>query len=196
LKKRKKRNKWGDLLNRAIFEAQQIAYSYPQGDDYNPVLVITELIMQDRIKLKPFDFGTDKISGMLTKYDGSYIISVNLIHPAKRKYFTIAHELGHYHLHKNKSTIFSCGDLFQEQNTHMETEANTFAAELLMPIETFRIFLSRGMSLKEISRKLIVSYDAVCWRYINLCNMLVPDFNAERKQKLIDLLFDKRKIVS
>jgi len=53
-----------------------------------------------------------------------------------RKRFAIAHELGHWELHKTKSQVFTCteGDMVASYRTSAEEgEANSFAAGLLMP---------------------------------------------------------------
>ncbi len=42
------------------------------------------------------------ISGLIYKEDNKYFILVNDNYSLTRQYFTIAHELGHYFLHKNK----------------------------------------------------------------------------------------------
>ncbi|MCB1100655.1 MAG: ImmA/IrrE family metallo-endopeptidase [Verrucomicrobiae bacterium] len=56
-----------------------------------------------------------------------------------RKRFTISHELGHWEMHK-ESTQFICSrrDMLDYAHSPMEVEANTFAAELLMPSTYFR----------------------------------------------------------
>ena len=85
-------------------------------------------------------------------------IYVNRERPEVRQYFTLAHEIGHYFLHKDSlkskgtvtdaDSIFNGGILFREDNsldgglnTQQEAEANAFAASLLMPgyrvIESF-----------------------------------------------------------
>ena len=59
-----------------------------------------------------------------------------------RRRFSIAHELGHYHIptHKNRATGW-CGDADMTAGAHggriHEREANDFAAELLMPRHLF-----------------------------------------------------------
>ncbi|MDE2981522.1 MAG: ImmA/IrrE family metallo-endopeptidase [Gemmatimonadota bacterium] len=59
-----------------------------------------------------------------------------------RRRFSIAHELGHYHIptHKNRATR-RCGDADMTAGAHRgslhEREANDFAAELLMPRHLF-----------------------------------------------------------
>lgn len=71
---------------------------------------------------------------------GIISISSNIIHPGKRN-FILAHEIGHFILHKNLHALFSdthktLSDWYK--NGPHEVEANTFAAELLMPSELFK----------------------------------------------------------
>lgn len=73
-----------------------------------------------------------EISGAILKRDKVYTILVNEDDPDVRARFTIAHELGHYYLHMkndNRKIITS----FRRDQSPRETEANKFAAELLMP---------------------------------------------------------------
>jgi Zn-dependent peptidase ImmA (M78 family) len=86
-----------------------------------------------------------EISGVLFVQDGGAVIGVNKEHHPRRQRFTIAHELGHYVLHWQKSqkdspTVFVDGALtFYRDNRStdgsqdQEIQANSFAAELLMP---------------------------------------------------------------
>jgi hypothetical protein len=79
----------------------------------------------------------------------------------RRDRFTLAHELGHYFLHyvyskRNGETRFSRGG-----RNMAETEANVFAASLLMPEETFKeVFLTAGQDWWEISNHFDVSPSA------------------------------------
>ena len=59
-----------------------------------------------------------------------------------RKRFTIAHEFGHYILHRHQQDLFECsdGDIETGDNNgrDIETEADLFASTLLMPLDDFR----------------------------------------------------------
>lgn len=57
-----------------------------------------------------------------------------------RRRFSIAHELGHWFLHKGISQIFPCTseNLRDYKNSPVEIEANIFAAEFLMPTWIFK----------------------------------------------------------
>ncbi len=62
-----------------------------------------------------------------------------------RQRFTIAHELGHFFLHRASSTVFvdAAPIFFRDESSsngsqREEIEANAFAAELLMPEDAIR----------------------------------------------------------
>src|SRR5690606_7643509 len=59
-----------------------------------------------------------------------YLIVVNSRHPKERQAFTIAHELGHWAMHRYMKRNFVCGRWPKNQ---LDEEANIFSAELHMP---------------------------------------------------------------
>src|SRR5574337_91715 len=77
---------------------------------------------------------------ILIKGDSGIIsINSNITNSGKRN-FILAHEIGHFILHKNLHPLFSdnhktLSDWYK--NGPHEVEANTFASELLMPSELF-----------------------------------------------------------
>lgn len=89
-------------------------------------------------------------SGSLTNIDGKWIICVNENHNIKRQRFTIAHELGHYILHKEKNVEFVDTTFFRsDEMDSIEYHANEFAARLLMPELTVRDLIE-NQSIKNI----------------------------------------------
>ncbi|EKO3466648.1 ImmA/IrrE family metallo-endopeptidase [Vibrio fluvialis] len=84
----------------------------------------------------------NNISGKL-HHDGSrWVINVNSLHHPRRQRFTIAHELGHYFLHrgsqdKYEDTTFHRGKDYSQK----ELEADNFAGALLMPKDEFTRFI-------------------------------------------------------
>ena len=80
---------------------------------------------------------TNKMSGMIRRDadTGSYSIYVNSSHPDTRCRFTIAHELAHWILHRDLigDGILDDGLYRSGLPTHVEVEANRFAADILMP---------------------------------------------------------------
>ncbi len=68
----------------------------------------------------------------IDKFNTNKLIAVNLADSAKRRRFTIAHELAHYILHRNnENEVFAHRDA--GQTSSLEVEANTFASAILMP---------------------------------------------------------------
>ncbi|MGI6107923.1 MAG: ImmA/IrrE family metallo-endopeptidase [Lachnospiraceae bacterium] len=66
----------------------------------------------------------------------------------------ILHELGHHYLHSDAARMaggFRDSMLFDRANARMETEANLFAAQILIPDDEFSESLSEGQSLTEIA---------------------------------------------
>ena len=91
--------------------------------------------------VEPTEFGDD-VSGVLVVSKGSGKIGYNILHSPVRQRFSIAHELGHFVLHKNKMQLFIdkgyAAVVFRNQRSSsgeikMEREANAFAAAILMP---------------------------------------------------------------
>jgi Zn-dependent peptidase ImmA (M78 family) len=95
------------------------------------------------LKVVDFDLGED-ISGLLISKGDSTVIAVQENDHPNRKRFTIAHEIGHYHLRHQfepgEHVHVDRGHLIMPRNSRSsegtdrkEIEANQFAACLLMP---------------------------------------------------------------
>ncbi|MDE0279744.1 MAG: ImmA/IrrE family metallo-endopeptidase [Gammaproteobacteria bacterium] len=117
----------------------------------------------------------NQISGMLECRDGKYKISVNVFHPETRKRFTIAHELGHYILHReligngvDDTIAYRSEKIGKYHNTdigpHEETQANRFAAGLLMPTKLVTNAIKGGMGLDRMSEYFGVSRQSMDYR--------------------------------
>jgi len=93
---------------------------------------------------------TPDVSGMLIREPSGSVIGVNDQHAAVRQRFTVAHELGHLHLHPGRPLIVDAAVLvnLRDQVSSLATdreeiEANRFAAALLMPDVMVRVELDR-----------------------------------------------------
>lgn len=103
------------------------------------------------------------------------IITVNskIAYPGKKR-FVIAHELGHYEMHKNVVAIHNDTDAtleFFKEGNH-ETEANEFASELLMPEALFKKECQgKKFSpdlLRQLSEKFQTSITSTAYKYFEL----------------------------
>ena len=102
--------------------------------------------------------------------------------------FTVAHEFGHYQLHRpqliqddyddgelQKSCSFECKPLhanaWQEAERKREEEADTFASFLLMPLDDYREQVAghemTGGLLKHVTNRYGVSLTAACLKWID-----------------------------
>jgi hypothetical protein len=121
------------------------------------------------------------VEGMLMlRGDGSGewgIIYNDSIRSAGRRNFTLAHELGHYLLHRHlhpaglKCTNRNMAD-WDESVTRIEGEANTFASFLLMPLDDFRAQI-KGRSididvLTELAGRYAVSLTAAILKWMTI----------------------------
>lgn len=93
-----------------------------------------------QVRFSPLD---NELSGMVYIKKETPIIGVNALHHPNRQRFTIAHEIGHLALHRDRISDEVHVDkkfpvLMRDANAatgvdSIEIEANAFAAELLMP---------------------------------------------------------------
>lgn len=123
-----------------------------------------------------------EVSGVLVVKDGRATMGVNVSHYPNRQRFTIAHEIGHFMLHKPKSGVFvdttytyyrdptaSDGSILEE------IQANAFAAELLMPENFIKEYLEVCFfdlhdpdAVQEMTNLFEVSEQALAVRLVNL----------------------------
>ncbi len=114
---------------------------------------------------------------LFDKNTNIFSILVDETKPRTRQYFTIAHELGHYFMHADtikqeealidKDTNFESKILFRLDNqeySRIETEANNFAAELIMPSELVKQAWETFRSVEECARIFNVSIVAMSIR--------------------------------
>ncbi|MBS0646935.1 MAG: ImmA/IrrE family metallo-endopeptidase [Verrucomicrobia bacterium] len=124
-------------------KAKNVLLEFPTASEQLPVN-IEHIVEKKGIRLLPFDFKED-ISGVLMLENGEATIGYNLNEHRLRNRFTIAHELGHYLLHKDDKDLFVDKEfraLFRLNNgdasAKHEREANEFAACILMPEDMIR----------------------------------------------------------
>ena len=115
----------------------------------------------------------DNISGYIEKQGEKFIIAINSSQNPLRQRFTLAHELGHYYIHRSElSGQHTDVTLFRDANEDrlgIEYAANDFAAELLMPELNFRQAIKEGNNTpKHLSQLFQVTEKAVLYRAYKL----------------------------
>lgn len=130
-----------------------------------------------QIRFLPYD---GDLSGMFFRDKEQKIIGVNSLHHPNRQRFTIAHECSHMLLHAEQemfidrgSVVFNRDPKSSEGTDQHEIEANTLAAELLMPRkfllpELRTADIEDDVALTALAKKYQVSVQALMWRMSNL----------------------------
>ncbi|MCK5416357.1 ImmA/IrrE family metallo-endopeptidase [Candidatus Parcubacteria bacterium] len=166
-------------INEVIRKAEEIAKKYnPEGLSPFPF----HRIQSDNSNLNIYLSNSlePKISGIIyfDAKDKTFNIFVNKSKPETRIQFTIAHELGHYFLHQDyivkKEAIVDDDNSLDGNNilfrtdiyerNKLETEANNFAAILIMPTKYIRKAWDKLQSVEECAKVFNVSVSAMSIR--------------------------------
>ena len=159
-------------MSKDIFQpktAQDIITSLDQDDP--PIQVVPIANKMGINVYAVYDWKQQSISGMIRKHkkdggDSGYAIYVNADHSTNRRRFTIAHELGHYVLHKNLIGDGLLDDALYRSGLSnlIESEANRFAADILMPKAMVRAAIAKEDSIERLAEQFEVSPQAMAIR--------------------------------
>ena len=148
---------------------------------------LEEIVMRIGLDIVKYDLGDD-ISGILIINEAKGTIGVNPKDGYYRQRFSIAHELGHFLLHKTASGFFVDKDFlikfrhinknYSTNERKQEQEANAFAAALLMPAKIIEsemdsdalLGLTETELIAALAYKFRVSEVAMSYRFTNLNN--------------------------
>lgn len=105
---------------------------------------------------------SEKISALVDLDD--HYIGINSNHSINHQRFTLAHELGHFMLnHKERKYTEYRVEPGREKSI-FETEANEFAAELLMPIQLLKTKFKSTPDLPSLAKFFGVSKEALTYQ--------------------------------
>src|SRR5256714_5134516 len=128
------------MMNKSVEVARQLLERFGE----HPPIDIEAIVKAHGIAIRRQEL-EDSVSGMLVIKDSHTTIGLNENHHPNRQRFTLAHELGHFLLHRSVSNIFIDAStiLFRDGTSSdgsktQEIDANAFAAELLMPEKQVR----------------------------------------------------------
>jgi Zn-dependent peptidase ImmA (M78 family) len=169
------------VINKKLINSKVSALlrNYPQ---LTAPVNVEELAIKRGIKVIAYPLNDD-VSGLLSLQDGEATIGYNIKEPSTRIRFTIAHELGHYELHKEMSALFIDKQFIYRSQASgdtpvtlaMEQEANAFASALLMPTDLLRneilktkLNLMDDDAIEKLARRFDVSTTAMSIRISGL----------------------------
>lgn len=89
------------------------------------------------------------ISGLIKPDGDGYVIKVNRFESKERQRFTIAHEIAHFLLHRDRIQAGVVDSVLYRSklSSRLEAEANRLAADILMPIDQVRRVLDSHQGL-------------------------------------------------
>lgn len=122
----------------AVRTAQQIIEDYQITE---PKEIDLEAIALDRGVFVIYTEIQGSVARLQIKGNHGLIAVDNRIKEHGRSRFAVAHELGHFEIHRARAKASICSEfdlLRWNKSSTEETEANIFAAELLMPTDMFK----------------------------------------------------------
>ena len=164
-------NQISSMLNEVLgpdrfpVDVVQLAQEYSKVTSADPIVQVLGEVFDD------FD-GMLKASSDQSKW----MIIYNTNCTEGRQRFTIAHEFGHYILHRKDQLLFECASSRASEmggvDRDLEKEADEFAASLLMPLDDFRLQIKSkepGFELfSHLAERYGVSLTAAALRWINV----------------------------
>jgi Zn-dependent peptidase ImmA (M78 family) len=104
---------------------------------------------------------SDKVDGAIEHHGNQVYILYNKSKSVNRQRFSVAHELGHFHMgHVHGGTGINL-----DSASHGEIEANSYAAHLLMPPSMLRRDIKAGTKdVKALADRYQVSEEAMWWQ--------------------------------
>jgi len=156
----------------AIGEGERLwgLYGFQEPSD----LVLEDLALARKVLVT--DGPLDGMEARLVRNGSCGLIRVKESIPESgRRRFAIAHELGHWELHKSKSQIFVCtaDDMIASYKASVEeAEANFFASGLLMPSGPFSQRRGNGVfsveMISNLAKYFATSLTATAIRYVDV----------------------------
>lgn len=157
--------------------AERLLCDFYKTQDIDSIeLPIDPIAIAKEIGLKIYQTRLDDhVDGVYDKNKKTIYVSQSS--PKNRQVFTVAHEWGHYHLHKDKDfDVFYRRDLetLGRPKFTEEREANSFAANLLMPKKLITKYYKQyeqdnAIAVEnKLAEKFRVSEIAIRWRLHNL----------------------------
>lgn len=131
------------------------------------------------IVVKRGDLG-ENTSGVIYREGNATVVGINSTQSKVRQRFTLAHEIGHFIIHKQRDLWVDSPVLFRRNDVTgapLETEANRFAADLLMPrnlLSKMKADQNAPALIQDMAKEYNVSVAAMSIRLVDL--QLIPQY--------------------
>lgn len=157
-------------MTRNVLEAVNRAREFFEIEDFpgDFFTLLEKVDYTDKYNLLLFKEDIDKLSGFIGYGSGNMaVICVNYKRPQGHQNFTLAHEIGHWFIHKGIS--ISDDDRNMYSTVVKEKEANEFAKELLYPDEhvkrDYNYAVEHRFFIEEKRNELGIYVNNLCHKY-------------------------------
>lgn len=149
-------------------EAYSLILDAYGNDKIIPPIDLERIVKKNDISINFVTFKDPNVDGAFKRSENKIYVNADASLP--RQSFTIAHELGHFFLHQEKTQeTFFRTDAQLLNNDEKDTEkANWFAAAILMPRKIILEYWSTFPDVETIANIFAVSYSAAYWRLKNI----------------------------
>lgn len=121
------------------------------------------------------DYFPDDVEALIVAMDDRTVAVVNKNFPKNKRRFTLAHELCHHYLHKDRSVLEETTTIDSPSTSGhdpsakdpFEVEAEIFAGELLIPLTILKKHYKPGFTANDIARIFEVSEAAASVALMN-----------------------------
>jgi Zn-dependent peptidase ImmA (M78 family) len=117
------------------------------------------------LKYEEVDYFPDDVDALIVTTEEGSVAVVNKNQSTTRRRFSLAHELGHFVLHRDTSVLEDAVSIDSPPTADegitgssiAEREANLFAGELLVPVEFLKAHFKPGMTAADVGKIFEVS---------------------------------------
>lgn len=156
----------------ALIDTPEKLLKFATDRGLNPIFLDVKRVAENLGIRVEYVMLEDDLSGILYKDEEnhSWVIQVNEGHHHNRQRYTIAHELGHFCLHRHLKQRFEDKIFFRGgKSDKPEWQANEFASAILMPEQNLRDRVRSGVrNVEELAKEFKVSTLALRIRAKNL----------------------------
>lgn len=152
--------------------AEDILHSVYRKEECTPPVNLDLVLKEYGLQVLETDFGNDEVVGAYDKASKTIYVAKNDYFP--RQLFAIGHEIGHYLLHQQKEQdvflrldAMAFGDDGEDKPIE-ETEADYFAASLLMPEKLVRDYWSILHNTEQLATIFAVPKKAMWRRLVDI----------------------------
>jgi Zn-dependent peptidase ImmA (M78 family) len=133
-----------------------------------PPVDLLQILTANGIRYEEVDDFPDTVDALIIEDGAKVYAAVNARQHLHRQRFSLAHELGHYFLHRNgmpEDTVSIDNpptgedEMAAPSKSPAEIEADLFAGEVLVPLEMLKAHVTKGIS--ELSKLFLVSEQVV-----------------------------------